>query len=429
MSLAENEKQSSVLDAAVSEAFLRLRQTSATLRQLSPERKSKCLVSLADLLEKNGPTLMRANDEDLARLPEDTAAAFRDRLKLDDPRILAMALSLRQVAALPDPVGEIVEERTLSNGLRLRRIRAPLGVILMIFESRPNVITEAYSLALKSGNTIALRGGSESRSTAVVLYDLIGESLRQNQVDENSFYGFTNYDRSLVEALLKKQEWIDVVVPRGGDKLIDFVTRTALMPIIKNDRGLCHAYVDDEVDLKMAMKVVTNAKTQRPGVCNSLETVLVHEKRAEEFLPLLYDATVSVQLCWKVDTKTLGILKGRARVEAATAVDWDTEHLDQILNCRIVSGIEEAMEHIACHGSRHSEAILTSNESRARRFQGEVDAAVVYWNASTRFTDGFEFGLGGELGISTQKLHVRGPVGVRELTTPRWIVDGTGQVR
>ncbi len=423
------EKEPAELDAAVSEAFTRLRNSSVRLRQVSPEKKFACLMSLADLLEKGVASLLCANQEDLARLPAETTTAFRDRLSLDEKRVSAMALSLRQVAALPDPVGEVVEERSLANGLRLRRVRAPLGVILMIFESRPNVIPEAYSLALKSGNAIALRGGSESRSTAAVLYGMMRDSLRLNQVDENSFYGFTNYDRSLVEILLKRKDWIDVVVPRGGDKLIEFISRTALMPIIKNDRGLCHAYVDDEIDMKMAVKVVTNAKTQRPGVCNSLETVLVNAARAEEFLPLLYEATASVQLRWRGDAKTVGVLKGRARIEAACDLDWSTEHLDQILNCRIVASLDEAIEHIARYGSRHSEAILTSNEAKARRFQAEVDAAVVYWNASTRFTDGFEFGLGGELGISTQKLHVRGPVGVRELTTPRWIVDGVGQVR
>jgi glutamate-5-semialdehyde dehydrogenase len=229
--------------------------------------------------------------------------------------------------------------------------------------------------------------------------------------------------------LLKRKDLIDIVVPRGGEKLIDFVQRTALMPIIKNDRGLCHAYVDDEADLQMAVKIVDNAKTQRPGVCNSLETVLVHKAVAERFLPLLYQATEKVGLQWRVDAASEAILKGKSRIQRATEEDWNTEHLDQILNCRVVESFEQAFEHIDRYGSKHSETIITANEGKARQFQEDIDAAAVYWNASTRFTDGFEFGLGGELGISTQKLHVRGPVGLRELTTPRWIIDGHGQIR
>lgn len=370
-----------------------------------------------------------ANAEDLARLPKETTSAFRDRLALDDERIGLMSESLRQVAQLPDPVGELVDEKRLANGLRLRRVRAPLGVIFMIFESRPNVILEAFSLAFKSGNTIALRGGSDSRSSAAVLYRVMRESLAETGVEPAVFFGIENYDRSVVEALLKRPDWIDVAVPRGGERLIDLVSRTALMPVIKNDRGMCHAYVDDEADLALAAKVVANAKTQRPSTCNSLETVLVHEKIAASFLPELHSTCEKARVLWKCDARSLAILGGKSRVEAALDRDWDTEHLDQILNCRVVDGLETALAHIEEHGSRHSETILTKNESRARRFQSEVDAAAVYWNASTRFTDGFEFGLGGELGISTQKLHVRGPVGLRELTTPRWIIDGAGQTR
>lgn len=413
----------------VEKEFLALRAAARFLRQMPTDLKNRALMAISAKVKGATKEILAANGDDLARLPADATSAFRDRLTLDEKRLALITASLEAVAALPDPVGETVEDRRLANGLRLRRVRAPLGVILMIFESRPNVVLEAFSLAFKSGNAIALRGGSDSRSTAQVFYRLMREGLASVGVSENSFYGLDNYDRALVEALLKKKEWIDIVVPRGGDKLIEFVTRTALMPIIKNDRGLCHGYVDLDADLDMAVQVVANAKTSRPGVCNSLETVLVHEKVAPRFLPRLYEACAAAGVRWRCDLRSLEILKGRDRVAAATSLDWDTEHLDQILNCRVVGSLEEALAHIETHGSRHSETIITRDEATARRFQGEVDAAAAYWNASTRFTDGFEFGLGGELGISTQKLHVRGPVGLRELTTPRWVIDGEGQIR
>lgn len=413
----------------IEKEFQALRSAARSLRQMPTDLKNRALLAISAKVKAAAKEILAANHEDLTRLPTDTTSAFRDRLTLNEKRLGLITASLEAVATLPDPVGETVEDRRLTNGLRLRRLRAPLGVILMIFESRPNVILEAFSLAFKSGNAIALRGGSDSRSTAQVFYRLMREALASVGVSANSFYGLDDYDRTLVEALLKRKDWIDIVVPRGGDKLIEFVTRTALMPIIKNDRGLCHGYVDADADLEMAVKVIANAKTSRPGVCNSLETVLVHEKVATQFLPRLYEACTASHVRWKCDPRSAEILKGREQIEAATSADWDTEHLDQIINCRVLGSLEEALAHIETHGSRHSETIITRNETTARHFQGEVDAAAVYWNASTRFTDGFEFGLGGELGISTQKLHVRGPVGLRELTTPRWVVDGEGQIR
>jgi glutamate-5-semialdehyde dehydrogenase len=418
------------LPSEIEAEFRKLRVAARTLRQLSAEDKNQALESIAGRVSKESALILSANAEDLARLPEATSPAFRDRLALNEARINHMVESLRQVASLTDPVGEVVESKRLANGLEARRVRAPLGVIFMIFESRPNVILEAFSLAFKSGNAIALRGGSDSRSTATVIYRLMREMLMESGVDAGSFYGLDNYDRPIVEALLKRADLIDIAVPRGGEKLIELVTRTAVMPIIKNDRGLCHAYVDVDADLEMSVRVVANAKTQRPGVCNSLETVLVNEKIAAQFLPMLFEACKSAGEKWKCDDQSFSMLKlNGATVERAVPADWDTEHLDQILNCRIVKSLEEALAHIEKHGSRHSETILTRNEKLARHFQAEVDAAAVYWNASTRFTDGFELGLGGELGISTQKLHVRGPVGLKELTTPRWIIDGTGQIR
>jgi glutamate-5-semialdehyde dehydrogenase len=406
-----------------------LRQAARSQRKLSSENKNLALVALAEALTASSAEILKANKEDLERLANDTLPSFRDRLLLNHERIQGIVASLKQVAALEDPVGEIVESRVLKNGLKLKRVRSPLGLIFMIFESRPNVILEAFSLAFKSGNVILLRGGSESKSTAAVIYKLMRDSLAKSGFKVAPFYGMEDYDRSLVEACLKRKDMIDIVVPRGGDKLIEYVQNTASMPIIKNDRGLCHTYIEEDADLEVAARIVANAKVQRPGVCNSLETVLVHQKVAEKFLPMLYEATDTDRLRWHVDAASLEILNGKARVKLAVAKDWDTEYLDLVINCRIVAGMDEALAHIEKHGSKHSEAIVTKSEPKARRFQEDVDAAAVYWNASTRFTDGFELGLGGELGISTQKLHVRGPVGLRELTTPRWIIDGTGQIR
>lgn len=406
-----------------------LRAAARKQRILPAQDKNQALLKLAEDLAKASAEILMANKKDLENLAADTAAAFRDRLTLNPERIEGMLESLRQVAAQADPVGEIIENQTLKNGLKLKKMRAPLGVIFMIFESRPNVILEAFSLAFKSGNVILLRGGSESRFTSEALYKLMRESLKASGFAKAPFFGVEDYDRTLVESFLKRKDFIDIVVPRGGEKLIDFVQRTALMPIIKNDRGLCHTFIDEDADLEMAAKIVANAKTQRPGVCNSLETVLIHEKIAVQFLPKLYQATDAKNLEWHTDAASLKILDGKARVTMAQPQDWDTEYLDLIMNCRVVTSLEEALLHIEKHGSKHSEAIITQSESKARLFQQEVDAAAVYWNASTRFTDGFEFGLGGELGISTQKLHVRGPVGLRELTSPRWIIDGTGQTR
>lgn len=414
-------------DSDLDSMLTQMRASAKSQRKLKTEEKNRALTNLATALVKNSAPILSANQQDLTALPADTVPAFRDRLLLNPKRIESMAESLRQVAALADPVGEVVESKTLANGLKLRRVRSPLGVIFMIFESRPNVILEAFSLAFKSGNAIILRGGSESKHTSQAIYAMMRECLKT--LPAIPFYGFDDYDRKHVDALLKRKDKIDIVVPRGGNRLIAFVQEYATMPIIKNDRGLCHAFVDESADLEMAARIVSNAKVQRPGVCNSLETVLVHKNVAAKFLPLLYNTNEAAKLKYHADPAALKILHGKSGVEAAKSADWDTEYLDLILNCAVVDDLEHALAHIERHGSRHSETIITQVEANARRFQEEVDAAAVYWNASTRFTDGFEFGLGGELGISTQKLHVRGPVGLRELTTPRWIGDGSGQIR
>ena len=444
----------SALPSEIELEFVGLRQAARFVRAAPAELKNRALVEIARRVGAAEAEILAANAEDLARLPADTLASFRDRLTITPSRLAGMLESLRQVAALPDPVGEVVEQRVLENGLKVRRVRSPLGVIFMVFESRPNVILEAFSLAFKAGNTIALRGGRDSQSTAAVLYRVMREAIVAAGLPSSSFYGMNDYDRAHVTSVLQRKDLVDIAVPRGSERLIEFFEQTAVMPIIKNDRGLCHAYVDEEADLAMAVAIVDNGKTQRPGVCNSLETVLVARPVAPEFLRLLVAALAPKSVELRCDEESLTIIdslplstrgapsnsnpqthdsnlnfKLKLETLLATPSDWNTEYLDLILNVKIVDDIHDAVAHIEKHGSRHSETIITRDETKARLFQQDIDAAAVYWNASTRFTDGFELGLGGELGISTQKLHVRGPVGLRELTTPRWIIDGTGQVR
>jgi glutamate-5-semialdehyde dehydrogenase len=420
---------SQIKSAPVEDQLRSVRKAARVLRSLPSELKNRVLASAAQGLKDRARELLVANAEDLAALTVIADAAFRDRLTLNDSRLEQMQESLRQVGALVDCNGQIVEQRTLENGLRVSRMRSPLGVIFMIFESRPNVAVEAFSLAFKAGNAIILRGGKESHRTTAVIYDILGVALEQNGVSRDCLWGITDPDRNLVKSLLQQKDWIDVVVPRGGEALIDFVTRNSRIPIIKNDRGMCHVYVHEDADMKMAEEIVENAKTQRPGVCNAMETLLVHEKIAANFLPALHRRLSSKGVQWIACPSSLSILDGFTGVSKAGPQSWDTEYLSLRMNCLVVSSLDEAIAHIDLHGSRHSDAIVTSCEEAARRFQAEVDAAAVYWNASTRFTDGFTLGLGGELGISTQKLHVRGPVGLHELTSIRWVMEGSGQTR
>ncbi len=421
------------MDFATIEARLqKTKRASQQLAILPLEKRNAVLKAVAEKLKSQEAQILAANSEDCSRLkdsPEKANSAFLDRLRLSPHRLTQMIRSLQDVLLAPDPIGEIVEQRVLENRLKVHKQRAPLGVILMIFESRPNVITEAFSLALKSGNALILRGGSESRSTSAALYEAIGEALEAQGVATEALWGISDPDRALVQFLMSQNRWIDVLVPRGGEGLIDYVVQNSKIPIIKNDRGLCHIYVHEDADEKMVLDIVTNAKTQRPGVCNAMETLLIHEKVASKYLPRLRDHLAIHSLKWFVCERSLKILGASEQVQRALDESWDTEYLDLIMNCRVVDSQAEAQEHIFRHGSHHSEAILTASEDAAKKFQAEVDAAVVYWNASTRFTDGFALGLGGELGISTQKLHVRGPLGLRELTSARWIITGTGQTR
>ncbi len=406
----------------------RIHISAKKLRLSSVDIRNQVLIRAADLLLQNQNKILKANQKDLKQLGSKANAAFRDRLILNTQRIEHMALSLKQVAGLEDPLLTKSETQILKNGLQLKKKRSPLGLIFMIFESRPNVSIEAFSMGFKSGNAMILRGGKESRHSTSALYKILKQALQEAQLSD-VLWGITDPDRKIVSALLKQKQYIDVVVPRGGESLIQHVVKNSLIPIIKNDRGLCHVYIHSDADLKMARAILLNSKTQRPAVCNSMETMLVHESIASQLLPLVYEDMRAFQVQWFGCAKTVALLNGLAGVKLAKLKNYNTEYLEQILNCKVVKSVEEAILHIDIHSSRHSESIVTTNEKIARQFQNEIDSAVIYWNASTRFTDGFEFGLGGELGISTQKLHVRGPVGLLALTNERWIVDGKGQIR
>jgi glutamate-5-semialdehyde dehydrogenase len=406
----------------------KIHNSTKKLRLSSVEIRNQVLIRAADLLIQNQNKIIQANQKDLKQLSSNMSSAFRDRLILNTQRIEHMALSLKQVAGLADPLLTQSETQILKNGLQLKKMRSPLGLIFMIFESRPNVAIEAFSMGFKSGNAMILRGGKESRHSTSALYKILKQALQEAQLTD-ALWGITDPDRKIVNELLKQKQHIDVVVPRGGESLIQYVVKNSLIPIIKNDRGLCHIYVHSDADLKMARAILLNSKTQRPAVCNSMETMLIHESLASELLPLVYEDMRAFDVQWFGCAKTVALLNGRAGVKLAKLKNWNTEYLEQIVNCKVVKSIDEAILHIEAHSSRHSESIVTANVKLARQFQNEIDSAVVYWNASTRFTDGFEFGLGGELGISTQKLHVRGPVGLLALTNERWIVDGKGQTR
>ena len=399
------------------------------LRLADVKKRNLVLKKAAELLLKNTQQVLAANAIDLKSLDSSVSPAFRDRLVLNEQRIKHMSVSLKQVASLADPLASESKIKILKNGLKLKKVRAPLGVVFMIFESRPNVALEAFSMGFKSGNAMILRGGKESQRTTKVLYDILAKSIQAVGLPSEILWGITDSNRDIVNKLLTQKEYVDVVVPRGGEGLINFVVENSLIPIIKNDRGLCHIFVNDDANLEMAVDILVNAKTQRPAVCNSMETILVHKKIADKLLPQVFEKMQKFNVQWYGCSQTRKILKQRSQVFAATEKNYNTEYLEQIVNCKVVSGVTEAIEHIEKFGSGHSEAIITKKTKLARQFQNEVDAAVVYWNASTRFTDGFEFGLGGELGISTQKLHVRGPVGLQALTNERWVVDGTGQIR
>jgi glutamate-5-semialdehyde dehydrogenase len=408
----------------------KIKKASIDLRTLSSDSKNKILTNLAANLKIRESEILAANDKDVKAYAASAhfQKAFADRLALSTSRLQQMIESIEAVVAAPDPIGQSLGVNRLENGLLLERVRGPIGVCFMIFESRPNVIIEAFSLAVKSANALILKGGKESDVTAGFLYQLIGESIDQVLPATNFFWGMVETGREITDFLMKQNRYIDVLIPRGGDRLIEYVTEHSNLPMIKNDRGLCHIYVEAKANQDMAVQIIENAKSQRPGVCNAMETLLVDAVIASEFLPKVYQALRAKEVEFYVCPESKKILNG-AHVQMASENSFDTEYLDLKMNVKIVKSAIEAQTHIEKHGSRHSEAILTEDAILAEDFLRKVDAAVVYWNASTRFTDGYQFGLGGEMGISTQKLHVRGPVGLEALTSFRWVVRGQGQCR
>jgi glutamate-5-semialdehyde dehydrogenase len=384
-------------------------------RELLRRDRRQLVLDAANELEKRSADILGANEVDLARAKGESPA-FLDRLRLDRKRVGEMAAALREVAALPDPVGEVVESRTRPNGLKVERVRAPLGVVLMIYESRPNVTAEAAALCLRSGNAALLRGGSEALQTNSVIASCFPEDAVQ----------LVPPDRTLLDELLQLDEHIDLCIPRGGPSLIRFIAERSRVPVIKHYQGVCHLYVAADADLGMAERIAVNAKAQRPGVCNALECLLVDARVAREALPPIAAALRHAGVELRCDERALALVPGGV---AAMADDFGREFLDLKLAVAVVDGIDGALRHIARYGSRHTEAIVTADPQLANRFVNEVDASCVLWNASTRFNDGGELGLGAEIGISTSKLHAYGPMGLRELTCTRYVVRGDGQVR
>jgi len=406
---------------------------SRELARLATAEKRECLLAMADALEQNRDDIKKANAHDMeAGAQGGLSSAMLDRLKLDDKRIVAMARGLREVAALPDPVGRLLDERVRPNGLKLQKISTSIGVVVIIYESRPNVTADAASLCFKSGNATILRGGKEALNSNRVIAEIMIEAAQQ-QVENFPVHAVQvvqTADRDAIRELLALTQYIDLCMPRGGEGLIRAVTQCSKVPVIKHYKGVCHVYVDADADLKMAEEIAFNAKCQRPAVCNAMETLLVDKTIAAKFLPIIDRRLTEKNVQLRTDEATRAILQpATGHLQPATDADWSTEYNDYILNVRVVDGVQQAIDHINRYGSAHSDSIVTKNETRARQFLAEVDSAAVYWNASTRFTDGAEFGMGAEIGISTDKIGARGPMGLEELTSYKWIGIGTGQIR
>jgi len=403
------------------------REASRALGLATTRVKNDALILMARALEEKAGTIVEANRSDLDRARvKGYPRAFVDRLTLTDSRIEEMAVGVRQVAALPDPVGETVEVWRRPNGVEISRVRVPLGVIGFIYESRPNVTADAAALCLKSGNAVLLRGGSEALESNTVIAQLLAKAVEKTGLPAEAIQYVDTPDRAAVMAMLTLDRYLDLIIPRGGEEFVRLVNERATVPVLKHDKGLCHVYVDEGADLDMAVAIAVNAKAQRVSVCNAMETLLVHAAMAPRFLPLVAARLAEAGVELRGDERTRALVPAARPGEPA---DWDTEYLDYILAVRVVDGFDDAVAHIRRHGSGLAEAIVTADLRRARRFTHEVDAAAVLVNASTRLVDGSQFGMGAEMGISTSKLHARGPVGARELTTTKFVVIGDGQIR
>ena len=397
------------------------------MKNLSTAKKNRILETIATALEKKEEEIIKVNKKDLDLAKEKKiSSAFIERMTLSKERIKSMVKGLRTVASLPDPVGGVMEEIIRYNGLRIKKVRVPLGVICIIYESRPNVTCDAAALCLKAGNAVLLRGGSQAFNSNLLLAKIMIEAALSEGMPQGGIQFIETTDREAIKELIRLDRFIDVIIPRGGEEMISNIKANATVPVISHGKGLCHTYVDKEANIEQASEICFNAKVQRPGVCNAMETLLVHKDIATDFLPQMVKRFekegVEVRGC--IETQKL-----IPSIKIATDQDWETEYLSLILSIKIVDSLDTAIEHINQYGSFHSEAIISENKDRAEQFLSRVDAASVFWNASTRFSDGGEFGLGAEIGISTQKLHARGPMGLQELTSYKFIIYGNGQIK
>ncbi|MBE7386455.1 glutamate-5-semialdehyde dehydrogenase [Ligilactobacillus salivarius] len=402
------------------------REASRQLALLGEQKKNQVLETVAQELLAKADEIIAANKVDLenaTNMPE----KFIDRLKIDNDRIAAMAEGVRQVAQLADPIGKIDAGWVNYAGLQIEKKRVPLGVVGMIFEARPNVTVDASALCFKSGNAVILRGGKEALQTNIKITKVIRQALEQEGINPDAVQVITETSHELANEFMQLTDYLDVLIPRGSARLIQTVLNTAKVPVIETGAGICHVYVDKFADKKMAVEITINAKVQRPSVCNAIENLVIHQDVAQEYLPAIADELQKYNVELRGDEKVCEILGDKATL--ATAEDWDTEYNDYIIAIKIVSSIDEAIDFINEHNTKHSEAIITENYTRSQKFLNEIDAACVYVNASTRFTDGFEFGFGAEIGISTQKLHARGPMGLEALTSTKYVIRGNGQIR
>ena len=405
----------------------RAKSVSAQVQHLSQNQKNEGLRRVAEELENQKSYLMAENEKDIEKAEKDgMKASLIDRLRLTEERIAGMAEGLRQIADLEDPIGATLWEKVRPNGLRIGKRVVPLGVVGIIYESRPNVTADAFGLCFKTGNVVILRGGSDAIHSNLAVTKVIREGLKKCNLPEDAILLVKNTDRAVVNQMMKLNKYIDVLIPRGGAGLIANVVQNSTVPVIETGTGNCHIYVDETADFDMALDIIFNAKTQRISVCNSCESLLIHRKIAKDFLPLLKKRLDEKQVEIRADQESAAIVPD---FKTATEEDWGMEYLDYILSVKQVDSVEDAIEHINRYNTGHSEAIITKDYDSSRKFLDGVDAAAVYVNASTRFTDGFEFGFGAEIGISTQKLHARGPMGLKELTTTKYIIYGSGQVR
>ena len=400
---------------------------SIEMGKLTAEAKNTALCRMANALETSADKILAANQTDVeAAKAKGVKEALLDRLALDQKKIQNMAKEIREVSALPDPIGTILSSWTRPNGLIISQIRVPLGVVGVIYESRPNVTSDSAAICIKSGNAVILRGGSDALNSNVAIGEALREALVGTNVPIDAVQVVSSPDREVAEELMGMREYIDVLVPRGGVDLIKTVVEKSRIPVIETGTGNCHVYVEEDADLEKATAIVINAKCQRPGTCNAAEKLLVHSKIAEQYLPVVIAELRKNNVEVRGDEKTRKIIRD---VKAATEQDWGTEYLDLIIGVKVVQNLNEAIMHINKYGTKHSDSIITKDFNKALTFIREVDSAAVYWNASTRFTDGNQFGLGAEIGISTQKLHARGPMSVQHLTTTKYVIFGDGQIR